>query len=96
MIEIREAELADVESIRELFTETYGEHYFYPQYYEIAALTKLVFADDTILLVAIDTRNGRVAGTASVVFSIAAYNDLVGEFGRPLIVPTVSSYGFAS
>ena len=38
MIEVREATLDDVGQIRELFRETYGDRYFYPQYYDVQQL----------------------------------------------------------
>jgi CRP/FNR family cyclic AMP-dependent transcriptional regulator len=93
MIEIREANLQDVEQIRDLFQVSYGETYFYPQYYDIEELSRLVFDNDTIFLVAIDTDKQVVAGTASVVFSVSAYNDLVGEFGRLVVRPDFRKRG---
>ena len=87
MIEIREATGNDVEQIGAVFHASYGENYIYSQYYDTQALLRLVYADDTILLVAVDTEHDRVAGTASVVFGIGAYNDLVGEFGRLSVHP---------
>ncbi len=93
MIEIREANLSDVEQIRELFQDAYGEDYFYPQYYDVDQLSRLVFDHDTIFLVALDTEKRMVAGTASVVFSVSAYNDLVGEFGRLVVHPDFRKRG---
>lgn len=93
MIEIREATLQDVEQVRELFRLSYGDDYFYPQYYDVHELTKLIYSDESIMLVAIDTEQELVAGTASVVFSISAYNDLVGEFGRLVVRPDYRGHG---
>ena len=93
MIEIREATIDDVQQIREIFLATYGEQYAYPQYYDIPSLTKLVFVDGTILLVAVDSATKRLVGTASVVFSVGAYNDLVGEFGRLAVHPEFRGKG---
>ena len=87
MIEVREANLNDVDQIRELFRIAYGDHYFYPQYYDVRELSRLVFDNDTIFLVAVDTQKQMVTGTSSVVFSVSAYNDLVGEFGRLVVHP---------
>jgi len=93
MFEIREATIDDVHQIREVFLATYGEQYAYPQYYDVQALTRLVFVDGTILLVAVETHSKRVVGTASVVFSVGAYNDLVGEFGRLAVHPEFRGKG---
>lgn len=87
MITVREATLNDVEGIRDVFQSEYEDHYAYPQYYDTDALSRLVYADGTLLLVAVDTDSNRVTGTASVVFSVGAYNDLVGEFGRLVVHP---------
>ena len=93
MITVREATLADVEGIRDLFHSEYGDFYAHPQYYDTDALTRLVYADATALLVAVDTDSDRVAGTASVVFSVGAYNDLIGEFGRLVVHPDYRGRG---
>jgi GNAT superfamily N-acetyltransferase len=93
MIDIREATINDVPQIREVFLATYGEHYPYADYCDIEALNRLVYADGTILLVAADADTGKVLGTASVVFEIGAYNDLVGEFGRLAVHPDARGQG---
>ena len=93
MIEIREATLGDIAGIQEVFHEEYGDQYAYPEYFDVEALSKLVYAPGTLLLVAIDQEAGRVAGTASVVFSVAAQNDLVGEFGRLVVHPDYRGHG---
>lgn len=87
MIRIREADSTDVEQIRDIFYATYGEHYAYPQYYDVQVLNKLVYGDDTLLLVAEDTESGQLVGTASVLLHVGAYADLVGEFGRLAVRP---------
>ncbi len=87
MIEIREASHDDVEHIRELFRLEYGTHYYYPQFYDLHELHRYIYGDGSLMLVAIDTDTNIVAGTASVIFSVAAYNDLVGEFGRLVVHP---------
>ena len=93
MITVREARLDDVEGIRDVFQSEYAKHYAYPQYYDTDALTRLVYTDGTVLLVAVDSESKRVAGTASVVFSVGAYNDLVGEFGRLVVHPDFRGRG---
>ena len=92
-ISIRKATLHDVDGIREVFEAEYGEGYPYPQYCDTEELNRLVYAGGSILLVAVDDDTGRVAGTASVVFSIAAQNDLAGEFGRLVVHPDFRGRG---
>ncbi|MCA9214270.1 MAG: GNAT family N-acetyltransferase, partial [Planctomycetales bacterium] len=96
MFTIRKAQLADVGGIADVFKTEYGEHYAYPQYYDTEALSRLVYASGSLLLAAIDDESGRVAGTASVVFSVAAQNDLVGEFGRLVVHPDFRSRGLGN
>ena len=87
MTQIRVAVERDAPSIREIFQATYGEEYAYPEFYEETFLKKLIYADDTLVLVAEDDEQGRVVGTASVVLESGAYTDLVGEFGRLAVHP---------
>ena len=93
MIDIRPARETDVESIRAIFLAAYGTDYAYPQYYDVEQLHRMVYADDTVLLVAEDSKDSRVVGTASVVFDIGAYADLVGEFGRLAVHPEARRRG---
>ena len=87
MIEIREATEHDVGGIRDLFLAAYGKHYTYPQYYDRHVLKKMVFDDDTLLLVAEDQESEQILGTASVLFDKGAFGDLLGEFGRLVVHP---------
>jgi predicted N-acetyltransferase YhbS len=80
MIEIREATADDGPAIREIFLSCYQHDYPYQQFYDLAHLTKLIYSDDTLMLVA--EKDGQVLGTASVILEVGAYSDLVGEFGR--------------
>lgn len=88
MIHVREAGPNDVDAIRAIFLSCYGADYPYAQFYDPHQLTKLVYSDDTLLLVAEDTDTGEVVGTASVILEIGAYSDLVGEFGRLAVHPS--------
>jgi ribosomal protein S18 acetylase RimI-like enzyme len=87
MITIREATGRDVAAIREIFLTCYGTAHTDPRYYDDALLTRLVYSDDSLLLVAEDTEAGRVIGTASVDLEAGAYSDLVGEFCRLAVDP---------
>jgi CRP-like cAMP-binding protein/GNAT superfamily N-acetyltransferase len=93
MITIREASGRDVAAIREIFLATYGTDYTDPRYYDDALLTRLVYSDDSLLLVAEDTETGQVVGTASVDLEVGAHSDLVGEFCRLAVHPAVRHRG---
>lgn len=93
MITVREATLGDVPGIRDVFLSEYGGHYAYPQYCDTDALARLVYDDGSVLFVAVDSDSKRIAGTASVVFSVGAYNDLIGEFGRLVVHPDFRGRG---
>jgi ribosomal protein S18 acetylase RimI-like enzyme len=87
MIAVREATGRDVAAIREVFLACYGTEYTDPRYYDDALLTRLVYSDDSLLLVAEDTDTGRVVGTASVDLEVGAHSDLVGELCRLAVHP---------
>ena len=93
MINIREAVESDTPWIREIFEATYGDDYAYPEFYEEQHLKKLIYSDDTLMLVAEDDDVGHVVGTASVVLESGAYTDLVGEFGRLSVHPAAWGKG---
>jgi GNAT superfamily N-acetyltransferase len=87
MIEIRRAREIDAEAIREMFHLAYGDDYFYPQYYDVQSLKRMILSDDTLFLVAEETDTGAILGTASVLLEIGAHADLVAEFGRLVVHP---------
>ena len=93
MIDIRVARESDAPWIRGIFESTYGGDYAYPEFYEEAFLKKLIYSDDTLVLVAEDDERGEVVGTASVVLESGAYTDLVGEFGRLAVHPSAWGKG---
>ena len=93
MITVREATGRDVPAIREIFLATYGTDYTDPRYYDESLLTRLVYSENSLMLVAEDTALGRVVGTASVDFEVGAYSDLVGEFGRLAVHPDARQQG---
>jgi ribosomal protein S18 acetylase RimI-like enzyme len=96
MITIREAAAADVPAIRDVFVACYGADYTDPRVYDEAQLTRLVYSEDSLTLVAEDPRTGRVVGTASVILEVGAYADLVGEFGRLAVHPDFRHRGVAT
>jgi GNAT superfamily N-acetyltransferase len=93
MITVREASGRDVPAIRDIFLECYGRDYSDPRFYEESLLTRWVYSDDALVLVAEDTDTGRAVGTASVILEIGAFSDLVGEFGRLAVPPAARQQG---
>jgi GNAT superfamily N-acetyltransferase len=96
VISIREARDTDVEGIIEIYLATYGEDYAYPQYYEEFEIKKLIFSDETLMLVAEDSSEHRIVGTASVILEVGAYTDMVGEFGRLAVHPDYRRRGIGT
>jgi GNAT superfamily N-acetyltransferase len=93
MITVREATGRDVPAIQEIFLASYGTDYTDRRYYDESLLTRLVYSDDSLLLVAEDSEAGRVVGTASVDLEVGANSDLVGEFGRLAVRPDWRHHG---
>lgn len=93
MATIRRARESDLEQVREIFLASYGEAYAYPQFYDVDMLKRMVFSEHTILLVAVDETTDRVLGTASMVFDVGGYTDLIGEFGRLAVHPDARHRG---
>ena len=96
MITIREARETDVPGIVDIYLAAYGPDYAYPQYYEEFEIKKLIFSDETLMLVAEETEKNRIVGTASVILEVGAYTDLVGEFGRLAVHPDYRRRGIGS
>ncbi len=96
MIDIREAREDDAAVIAEIFHASYGDDYTFPEFYDQEFLKKLIFSDETLVLVAEDTDSGRVLGTASVVLEVGALTDLVGEFGRLAVHPDGRGMGLGN
>jgi predicted N-acetyltransferase YhbS len=93
MITVREANGGDVPAIRDIFRACYAGHYSDRRYSEEQLLTRLVYSDDALVLVAEETETGKVLGTASVILEVGAYSDLVGEFGRLAVLPAARHQG---
>src|SRR6185295_2898014 len=93
MITVREASGRDVAAIRDIFLATYGTDYTDPRCYDESLLTRLVYSDDSLLLVAEDSETGHIAGTASVDLEVGAHSDLVGEFCRLAVHPDYRQRG---
>ena len=93
MIKVRLARDTDAPEIAEIFRATYGAAYAYPEFYDPYELKRLIFADDTIVVVAEDLQSGKIVGTASVLEEKGAYTDLGGEFGRLAVHPDARHRG---
>lgn len=94
-MKIRAAVEGDTPEIQEIFQATYGKEYTYPEYYEEQFLKKLIYSDDTLMLVCEDPELG-VVGTAAVVLASGAYTDLAGEFGRLAVHPKAWGRGIGA
>ncbi|MDH3205980.1 MAG: GNAT family N-acetyltransferase [Gemmatimonadota bacterium] len=86
-VHIREAVETEAPQIVELYRAVYGTGYVYARFYDEREITRMVFDEDTLVLIAEDTASGRVVGSAAVLFTKGAYTDLVGEFGRLVVHP---------
>ena len=93
MIIVREANRDDAKEIARIFLACYGDDYAYPQFYDLELLTKMIYTDDTVILVAEDSETGDVLGTASVICQVGAHSDLAGEFGRLAVDPVHRNRG---
>ena len=94
MLNIREATARDVAAIRDIFLATYKTDYTDARLYDEGLLTRLVYSEDSLLLVAEDS-TGRIVGTASVDLEVGAHSDLVGEFCRLAVHPDCRNRGVA-
>lgn len=81
-IQTREAREEDIEAIREIFRETYGEAYPYRDFYDLDWLKRAIYGDHMVMVVAQAEGDGTILGTGSVNLDIGAHSDLVGELGR--------------
>ncbi len=93
-VRVRDAVEADAAAIRDVFRAAYGRDYLYPDFYDESSLRRMIVGDDALMLVAEEA--GEIVGTASVVFDIGAYSDLIGEFGRLVVRPESRGRGVGS
>jgi GNAT superfamily N-acetyltransferase len=70
-----------------VYHAAYGDGYVHPRFYDEHEIRKMIYDDDTLMLVAEDDESGRIVGAASVLFTQGAFSDLVGEFGRLVVHP---------
>jgi GNAT superfamily N-acetyltransferase len=93
---IREAIASEASLIADLYRAVYGTGYAHTRFYDVHEIQKMVFDDDTLVLVAEDAVTHTLVGSAAVLFSIGAHSDLVGEFGRLVVHPDVRGRGIGT
>ena len=93
-MDIVQAEESDVKQIMKLFIKIYGPDYPFQNFYDTMWLTKSIYSDDNIFVVAKD--NNKIVGTGSVFLTAGSYSDLIGEFGRLIVDPEHSKKGAGS
>lgn len=86
-VEVRESREDDAAAIARLFRDVYGSAYVHPEFYDERQVKRMVFDEDSLILVAEDPGTGRIVGTGGVLFEMGAFTDLVGEFGRLAVHP---------
>ncbi|MFC1852749.1 GNAT family N-acetyltransferase, partial [candidate division CSSED10-310 bacterium] len=85
MLQIREAKDTDVEQVRDLFVQVYGEDYPFTDFYDTSWLKKSVYDENTLFLVMED--NGKIIATASMMLAAGGFDDMIGEAGRLVAIP---------
>ena len=92
-IRTREAREEDIDPIREIFVECYGEDYPYRDFYDREWLKRAIYGDHMVMVVAEDPSKGTVLGTGSVDLDTGSHSDLVGEMGRLAVHPEARGEG---
>jgi len=90
-MEITRADENDVPEIMKLYVKTYGPDYPFKRFYDTMWLTKSIYSDDNIFLVA--KKNNKFVGTGSIFFTAGGFSDLIGEFGRLVVDPDYGRKG---
>jgi len=90
-MEIVRAEEADMPQIMDLFIKIYGRDYPFKEFYDTMWLTKSIYSDDNIFMVA--KENNKIIGTGSVFLTAGGFSDLIGEFGRLVVDPDYCKKG---
>jgi len=84
-MEISRANENDVSQIMDLFIKVYGKDYPFKKFYDTMWLTKSIYSDDNLFMVA--KEKNRIVGTGSVFLTAGSFSDLIGEFGRLVVDP---------
>ena len=91
MKKIREARVSDVEKIRDMFVQAYGNDYPFTGFYDTEWLKKAVYDDGTLFLVM--EINDEVIATASMMLTSGGLDDMIGEIGRLVATPDMHFRG---
>jgi len=90
-MEITRADVKDVPQIMKLFLKIYGPNYPFKSFYDPMWLTKSIYSDDNIFIVA--KEKNQIIGTGSVYLTAGGFSDLIGEFGRLVVDPKYKGKG---
>ena len=90
-MKITQAEESDVKQIMNLFIKVYGKDYPFQKFYDTKWLTKSVYSDDNLFMVA--KEKNKIIGTGSVFLTAGGFSDLIGEFGRVVVDPDYGCKG---
>jgi RimJ/RimL family protein N-acetyltransferase len=90
-MEITQAVDTDVQQIMDLFIKIYGKDYPFQKFYDTMWLTKSIYSDDNIFMVA--KEKDKIIGTGSVFLTAGSFSDLIGEFGRLVVDPDYGRKG---
>ena len=90
-MKITQATENDVQQIMDLFIKTYGRDYPFKKFYDTMWLTKSIYSDDNLFMVA--KEKNKIVGTGSVFLTAGGFSDLIGEFGRLVVDPDYSGKG---
>jgi RimJ/RimL family protein N-acetyltransferase len=93
-MEVTRAEESDVPQIMKLFIKIYGKDYPFQKFYDTKWLTKSIYSDDNIFMVA--KEKNKIVGTGSVFLTAGSFSDLIGEFGRLVVDPDYGRKGAGS
>lgn len=81
----------DISQIMKLFIKIYGKSYPFQKFYDTMWLTKSIYSDDNIFMVA--KEKNKIIGAGSVFLTAGGFSDLIGEFGRLVVDPDYSGKG---
>jgi len=90
---VRDANESDIEGLREIFMAVYAGAYPFEGFLDRDWLLRSIYRDDIQVIVATDGEQGKLVGTASVVFDLGTDSDLLGEFGRLAVHPDARGRG---
>lgn len=91
MLSIRCARPEDVPAMRDVYVAVYGNSYVVPEFYDVEWLTRFIYDDECIVLVADD--GGRILGSAAALLATGDSADLLALLGRFVVHPEAQGRG---